>query len=181
MAAAEAVGVVRVDRVAVLARNPDAVPPREDVAEHVLAEPVDEAEGRVHVADRPRGKAVLRMRHVVGAEEAAQVGEREHLAGHRDEDAVADPERRDLALDLVAGGGSVRGHRELLGAVVRVAGPRREDAGVGADREQLVGERDADVLAVAPDRFERDGRAWLVSAVATDLPSVWPSTAVSRS
>jgi hypothetical protein len=100
MATAEAVGVVGVDRVAILAGNSavssgkmyPACPRRGR----------REAEGRVHVADDPRGKAVLGMRHVGGAEEPAQVGEREHLSGHRCEDAVADLEGGNLAFDLVA-------------------------------------------------------------------------------
>ena len=52
---------------------------REDVAEHVLREPVDESVRRVHVRRDPRRQWVLGQRHVVGTEEASEIREREHF------------------------------------------------------------------------------------------------------
>ena len=161
MTAAKAVRAVRARVVRVLSRHPHPVPAREDVTDHVLAEAVEEAVGRVHVRQWPCRHVVLRERHVLRPERAAPVREREHLSRQRDELAVADLERPDLGLHLVARRGAVGGRRKLDRAVVRVAGPLGEDATRSACREQRVRERDACVTACSPKfiRLRRLGGA----------------------
>ena len=93
------------------------------------------------------------MRQVVGTKEAAEVREREGLAGYRHELAITDAERCDLRLEFGAGGGTVRRHRILDRAVVVVTRPGREHADLRAQLEQFVRERDAHVPRRAPHRL----------------------------
>jgi hypothetical protein len=134
VSAAEAVGGGGVEAVAALARHADAVACGEDVSEHVVSQAVDEAIGRMHVGQRPGRQRVGRERHVLGPEEAPQVGEREHFARDGDELAVTDAEGGGRGLKLVAW----RARRDLRVAVVGEQRPRAEYPEQAAEPEEQV-------------------------------------------
>ena len=149
VAAAEPVGVVRA-RVHGR-RYADRVGVREDVAEHVLTEALDEAPLAVHGGEHPAVDAAeLGMGQVVGALEAVLVGERKELPRRGDELPVADREPADVGLRVLARLAAVCGLRLLdatdVGLLVR------EDPGRAGRREQHVVDVDEEALPGEGDR-----------------------------
>ena len=137
MGAPEAVAVARVVGQVRRRRDVDRVRRREHVAEHVVAQPGDEAPRRGQARHHPAvNRPELGARELARPGEAVNVGVREHLAWRGHELAVTDREPADDRVQLVAVLRAVRRSWSLLAIPVHVL--VREDADLAGEVEQLV-------------------------------------------